>query len=274
MNRASWDESVPLHLASRFYNVADLRAGVAELYPIERAELGDPVGLEILHLQCHFGYDSLILARQGAGVTGLDFSAPAILAARSLAAELGLADKARFIEADLYDATAAIDAEACFDLVFTSWGALMWLHDIRRWAAIVAHFLKPGGRLYLAEGHPLANALECRPEDGPAGGTAGIRHYASYFEARPVLSDDPVDYADESAVMTNSRTYTFTHTLGDIVTALIEAGLVLEYLHEHDAVPWRMYDGLRADLDRMYRWPDKPWLPLAFSLSARRPGGS
>ena len=266
-NRASWDESVPLHLKSDFYDVANLRAGTAQLYPIERAELGPLRDLDVLHLQCHFGYDSLILARQGARVTGVDFSAPAIAAARDLAAELGLADRARFIEANVYDVTMQLDAKAGFDLVFVTWGALMWLHDIRRWAGIVAHFIRPGGRIYLADGHPFALTLH---EAATMDGDGRLRHGTPYFGSGPIRSDDPHDYADEAAVMVNSTSYVSLHTLGDIVTSLIDAGLRLEYLHEHDAVPWRMVEGLRADPDRMYRWPDRPWLPLAFSLSARR----
>lgn len=265
-NRAGWDESVPIHLRSDFYDVGKLRMGAAQLYPIERAELGPVSGLDILHLQCHFGYDSLILAQQGARVTGLDFSGTAIAAARGLADELGLAERACFVESDLYEAPLLLDAKAGFDLVFVTWGALMWLHDIRRWAKIVAHFLKPGGRIYLADGHPFALTLH---EAAMTDGEGLLRHQAPYFGSGPICSDDPHDYADESAVMVNSTSYVFLHTLGDIVTSLIDAGFRLEYLHEHDAVPWRMIEGLRTDPDRMYRWPDKPWLPLAFSLSAR-----
>jgi len=265
-NRAAWDESVPIHVRSAFYDVAALRAGTAQLYPIEREELGPVSGLDVLHLQCHFGYDSLVLARDGARVTGLDFSPAAIGAARDLARDLGLAGRARFVEADLHDAVRAIDAPAGFDLVFVSWGALMWLPDIERWAAIVAHFLRPGGRLYLADGHPCALALRC---------DAGVpdivlRPDTPYFSPGPHLSDDPADYADETAVLANTRMYTFQHTLAAIVTALAQAGLALEFLHEHDAVLWRLYDGLRADPDRMFRWPHRAWLPLAFSMSARR----
>lgn len=262
-NRAAWDESVPIHLRSDFYDVAALRAGTAQLYPIEREELGPVAGLDVLHLQCHFGYDSLVLARDGARVTGLDFSPAAIAAARALAHDLGLSDRARFVEADLHDAPRAIDAPASFDLVFVSWGALMWLPDIERWAGIVAHFLRPGGRLYLADGHPCALSLRCDP--GP------VLHPATpYFSPGPHPSDDPADYADDTATLTNTRMYTFQHTLAAIVTALARAGLAVEFLHEHDALPWRLYDVLRADPDRMFRWPHQAWLPLAFSVSARR----
>src|SRR5690349_12956971 len=155
-NRANWDERVGVHLAQGGYDLSALRAGRGQLHEIEEKELGDVRGLRILHLQCHFGCDSLTLAQRGAEVVGLDFSRAAIGAARNLAAELGLTAQARFVEADLYDAPAAVAGPASFDRVFVTWGAISWLPDIAWWARIVAHFLKPGGSLYLADGHPSA----------------------------------------------------------------------------------------------------------------------
>ena len=143
-----------------------MREGRARLHSIEEAELGPVEGLSILHLQCHFGRDSLTLAQRGAVVVGLDFSEPAILAARSLAAEVGLADRARFIQADLYDAPQAIGAPAAFDRVYVTWGAINWLPDIGRWAEIVAHFLKPGG--LIIENSPIPDEPEIRRIDASA----------------------------------------------------------------------------------------------------------
>jgi SAM-dependent methyltransferase len=124
------------------------------LNPIEEAEIGPFEGRRVLHLQCHFGRDSLILASRGATVVGLDFSKPAIATARELAAELGLTERARFVEADLYDAPSAIPEPGAFDLVFVTWGAINWLPDIQGWAEIVAHFLKPAGRSIWPKGIP------------------------------------------------------------------------------------------------------------------------
>ncbi|MGH6904869.1 MAG: class I SAM-dependent methyltransferase, partial [Geminicoccaceae bacterium] len=218
------------------------------------------------HLQCHFGRDSLILAQRGARIVGLDFSRPAITAAKGLAVELGLAERARFVEADLYDAPTAIPEPHGFDLVFVTWGAINWLPDIRRWAEIVAWFLKPGGALYLAEGHPAALVLDdAAPGQGDMPGW-----YAPYFLREPLVLDDPCDYADEGARLRNARTYAWVHPLGEIVSALIDAGLTLRWLHEHDAVPWRMFKLLVRDASGMYRWPERSWLPLAFSLRAER----
>lgn len=267
INRANWDERVAIHLASVPYDLTPLREGRGTLNPIEEAELGPVAGLAVLHLQCHFGKDTLTLAQRGAAAVGLDFSEPAIAAARALAGEVGLADRTRFVQADLYDAPEAIGAPAAFDLVYVTWGAINWLPDIARWAEIVAHFLKPGGRLYLAEGHPAALVFD--DEAPPAhGGFPGA--YVPYFDTRGHTFDTPNDYADEQAVIANSRTVEWMHPLGEVITALIDAGLALDWLHEHDAVPWRMFRCLAECQDGMFRWPTERWLPLAFSLSATR----
>ncbi|HEX5078308.1 MAG TPA: class I SAM-dependent methyltransferase [Geminicoccaceae bacterium] len=265
-NRANWNERVAIHLGAAGYEVDSLRAGRGRLHPIEEAEIGPLGGVRVLHLQCHFGRDSLILASRGASVLGLDFSPPAIAAARALAAELGLAERARFVEADLYDAPRAIGEPAAFDLVFATWGTINWLPDIRGWAGIVAHFLRPGGALYLAEGHPAALVLDdAAPRENTMPGW-----FAPYFSDGPLVLDDPRDYADPTARLTHARTYEWLHPLGAIVTALIDAGLTLCWLHEHDAVPWRMFELLVKEPDGMYRWPERPWLPLSFSLRAER----
>jgi SAM-dependent methyltransferase len=266
-NRANWDERVKIHLAAESYDLGPLRSGHGKLTPIEEAEIGSVDGHQILHLQCHFGRDTLTLAQRGASVVGLDFSAPAIAAARTLATELSMTNRARFIEADLYDAPQAVSES--FDLVFVNWGALNWLPDIRRWAEIVAGFLRPGGALYLAEGHPCAHVLddERRMQDGMPG------YCTPYFVGEPLRFDDPRDYADDSARLENATTYEWLHPLGEIVTSLLDVELNLKWLHEHDSVPWRMFDRLIKDHTGMYRWPDRPWFPLAFSVRAERSSG-
>jgi SAM-dependent methyltransferase len=266
VNRANWDERVAVHLAAPLYDLAPLRAGNARLNAIEEAELRPVAGLRVLHLQCHFGRDSLILAQLGAEVVGLDFSPAAITVARRLADDLGLAERARFVEADLYEAPAAIPEPASFDLVFVTWGAIYWLPDIRRWAEIVAFFLKPGGTLYLAEGHPAAWVLD----DAAPGHDQMPGWFAPYFERKPIVYDDPSDYADPNAKLTNSRTYSWMHPIGETVTAILAAGMSLKWLHEHDRVPWRMFRLLVEDEQGLFAWPDEPWLPLAFSLRAER----
>jgi SAM-dependent methyltransferase len=258
VNRAHWDEKVALHLGPRGYDLTSLRAGRGRLNAIEEAELWPVNGQRVLHLQCHFGADTLQLAQRGATVVGLDFSPPAIAAASRLASELSLADRARFVQADLYDAPTAIPEPAAFDMVFVP--------DLRRWAEIVAHFLKPGGSLYLAEGHPAAMVFDDAAllSDGRPG------FFAPYFSREPVVMEEAHDYVDETATARNAKTYTWIHPLSDIISNLLAAGLVLDWFHEHDAVTWRMFEILVQDADLLWRWPDRPWLPLAFSLRAHR----
>lgn len=265
-NRRFWDERVAVHLGPGGYTLADLRAGRGRLNAIEAAELGDVSGQRVVHLQCHFGRDSLCLAQRGATVVGLDFSPPAIAAADALAAELGLAGRARFVCADLYDARAAIGSAAGFDLAYVTWGAICWLPDIAEWARIVAHFLTPGGSLYLAEGHPAAYVFDdaARFPDGRPG------FFAPYFQTEAVVFDDARDYMNPAAVIVNTRSHTFIHPLASVIGALLDAGLRLEFLHEHDAVTWRMFACLTEGADGLFRWPDRPWLPLSYSLRARK----
>jgi SAM-dependent methyltransferase len=266
VNRGNWDERVAVHLGPRGYDLSDLRAGRGRLRAIEEAELPAVGGKRVLHLQCHFGADSLRLAQRGADVVGLDFSAPAIAAARALADELGLAGRARFVQADVYDTIHAVPMPHQFDLVFITWGAISWLPDIRRWTEIVAATLRPGGALYLADGHPAAFVFDdaTRSPDGMPG------FFAPYFLREPLVTEDPRDYADPEARLVSAKTYNWNHPLGDIVTNLIASGLALQWLHEHDAVTWRMFEILMKDAAGLYRWPERPWLPLAFSLYAVR----
>src|SRR5215469_61628 len=265
-NRADWDERVGVHLGPGGYDLSNLRAGHGRLNAIEEAELPSVRGKRVLHLQCHFGADSLTLAQRGAEVVGLDFSIRAIEAARNLANELGLAGQARFVHTDVYDAAEAIPAPHVFDLVFVTWGAICWLPDITQWAQIVAGMLRPGGSLYLADAHPAAYVLD--DENRSPDGTPGL--FAPYFSREPIIDADPGDYIDADAQLTNATTYNWIHPLGEVATSLIAAGMTLDWLHEHDAVPWRMFGILVKDDSGLYRWPDKRWLPLAFSISANR----
>jgi SAM-dependent methyltransferase len=263
-NRANWDERVDLHLDAESYDLAALRHGTGKLTSLEEAEIGPVDGLHILHLQCHFGRDTLTLAQRGAKVVGLDFSPRAIAVARNLAAELSLADRARFIEADLYDAPKVLDQR--FDLVFVNWGAICWLPDIRRWAEIVAHFIKPGGSLYQVEGHPITGVF-----DNQKGMQNALPDYfIPYFVGKALRFDDREDYAS-TKLLQNATRYEWAHPLGEIITGLIEAGLTIKWLHEHDCLPYKRFDVLVKDANRMYHWPGEQWLPLSFSLRAERP---
>ncbi|WGF89513.1 class I SAM-dependent methyltransferase [Marinivivus vitaminiproducens] len=267
-NRENWDERVAIHVASTMYDVDGLRAGDASLDPIVDGVLGDVTGLRIAHLQCHFGRDSLVLARRGAAsVTGLDFSPPAIAQATELAHELGL--PARFVLGNLYDTRALIPEPGGFDLVYATWGTIGWLPDIAGWAAIVAWLLKPGGCLAFAEGHPAALVFDSavkRPDGLPG-------FYVPYFHEGPLVEDGGTDYADETATLTRTRTFEWMHPVSRVIGELMAAGLTLEHFGEHDAVPWRMFGCLTPAEDGLFRFADRPWLPLSYALRMRKAPG-
>ncbi|MGB5811954.1 MAG: class I SAM-dependent methyltransferase [Polyangiales bacterium] len=262
-NRRRWDESVAVHMRSStgVYRIDDFRRGVDVLGPIESEELGDLAGKRVLHLQCHFGLDTLCLARRGACVTGLDFSHEAIAAARRLAEECAI--DATFVEADVYDAASAIPE--LFDLVFATWGAINWVPDICRWVQVATELLVPGGSFYLLEGHPAAMALEER-EDG----RLSPRH--AYFQgAEPVMSQEVHTYTGAPDRLQNATAYEWLHPLSAIVDATITSGLDLDFLHEHDRIPWQNFPSMTRDPQLMWSLPpDMPSFPLAFSLRATR----
>ena len=267
LNLANWNERVPVHLNGPGYKLDALRAGNDRLDPVATEVLGPVDGLRVLHLQCHFGLDTLKLAQQGATVTGLDFSPPAIETARALATELGLSDRARFVDANVYDAIEAINDPGSFDRIFVSWGALCWLPDLTAWARIVADFLKPGGFLALAEAHPAAyvfDDLKATPDGMPGWDMP-------YLSRQPMMLDVTGDYADPNARLKNSHTVEFLHPISDILMALINAGLRIDCFHEHDSIVWQMFAQLQKHGRSQYVWPDKPWLPLSYSLRATKP---
>ncbi len=268
VNQANWDERVPIHVnAPDAYDIDALRAGTDRLDPIATEILGPADGQRVLHLQCHFGMDSLRIARLGASVTGVDFSPPAIATARGLAAELGLADRARFVEANVYDALTTLPEPGGFDRVFVSWGALCWLPDIASWARVVAGFLARGGYLALADAHPFVYVFDSAnaTPDGMPG------WYVPYLERAPLAENEPIDYADPTARLRNSQTWQWLHPVSDILTALIAAGLRIDRFQEHDSCVWNVYDNLVRRGPQDFTWPARPWLPLSFSLRASKP---
>lgn len=253
-----WDERVPIHVQGDFYDVTGFIAGRSTLREFERAELGSVDGLTLVHPQCHFGQDTLSLAREGAKVTGIDFSEPAIDAARELAARAGI--QAEFIASDVYDAVNAVDGRQ-FDLVYTGLGAINWLPDIERWADVMASLLVPGGRIYMAEFHPITEIF----------GDEELVIERSYFGGGPWLWDEPGTYADMAAETTHNRSVEWVHTLGEVTSALTRAGLMLEFLHEHDYTLFPRWPFLERTADGIYRMPEgRPGLPLMYSLRAVR----
>jgi SAM-dependent methyltransferase len=269
LNRASWDERAPAHAASRDYAVEQFASDPGHLSEVVRFDLprlGDIGGLRGVHLQCHIGTDTISLARLGADMTGLDFSPASLAEARRIAGLAG-AD-VRFVEAEVYDAAGALGPEP-FDLVYTGIGALCWLPDIARWARVVAGLLRPGGRLFIREGHPMLWALD----DARPGGLLAVEY--PYFEREePLVFDDGGTYVETDVVFTHNRTHEWNHGLGEIVTALMSAGMDLTGLVEHDSVPWEALPGQMELIGGgEWRLADRPWrLPHTYTLQAvRRP---
>jgi SAM-dependent methyltransferase len=263
-NNALWDEWTKIHETSQFYDLAAFRRGGIRLRPYELEEIGPVEGLDVLHLQCHFGMDTLSFARLGARVTGADFSQAAVELARSVAGDIGHPE-ARFVQSDLYDLPAALEGD--FDLVYTSRGVLGWLPDIRRWARVVAHFVRPGGRFYITEIHPVAQAFE---DEGIAPGELQLRY--PYWEHRAPLAFPVVgSYADPMATVASPTEYGWDHGLGEIVTALVEAGLRIESLREYPFVDWPVGFLVEADDGTWRLPPGTPGeLPLFFSILATK----
>jgi ubiquinone/menaquinone biosynthesis C-methylase UbiE len=261
-NRALWDEWTAIHEGSEFYDLDGFRRGGIRIAEHEIEEIGPVEGQTLLHLQCHFGIDTLSWARLGARPTGVDFSPKAVALARSLASELGL--DARFVESDVYRLPDVLDET--FDVVYTSNGVLGWLPDIRRWAEVVARFVKPGGRFYVLEIHPVAQAFE---NEGVQPGELRLTY--PYWEHRnPLAFETRGSYADEAAHVETPMEYGWDHSLGEIVTALADAGLRIRKLREYPFVNWK--------LDFCVQAPDGTWrlppgdgeLPLMFSILATK----
>ena len=224
-NLALWNARTAHHVGSAFYDVPGFLAGQSSLKEIELALLGHVAGKRMLHLQCHFGQDTLSLARMGAHGTGLDFSDAAIAAARDLAAQAGV--EARFVCADVLDAHAACGGD--YNIVFTSYGVLGWLPDLKPWATQVAACLKRGGHFVMAEFHPVVwmfdNALE--------------RVTYPYFNRQAIVENETNGtYADRAADLSGHQSITWNHPLADVLHALLGAGLRLEVFQELDYSPY------------------------------------
>ncbi|WP_432827506.1 class I SAM-dependent methyltransferase [Dactylosporangium sp. CA-092794] len=267
LNRAQWDERAPAHAASPGYNIQGLLDDpglLSEVVRFDRPRLGDVAGLRAVHLQCHIGTDTLSLHRLGARITGLDFSPASLAQARDLAARAG-AD-IDYVEADVYRAAEVLEPGS-FDLVYTGVGALCWLPDIRRWAAVVAALLRPGGRLFIREGHPMLWSIDETRGDGVL-----AVHFAYFERPEPLVWDDNSTYVETEAKFTNNVTHQWNHGLGEIVTALLGEGLELTMLQEHDTCPWNPLPGFTAEVgEGEYRLADRPErLPLTYTLQARK----
>jgi SAM-dependent methyltransferase/GNAT superfamily N-acetyltransferase len=260
-NMAFWDAGSPDYALDRF--AAD-PTHLSDVIRFDLPRLGDVAGLRAVHLQCHIGTDTVSLARLGAEVTGLDLSRASLAEGRRFAARCGI--DVRFVEAHVYDALAVLEAGS-FDLVYTAVGALNWLPDIGRWAQVVSGLLRPGGRLHLREGHPVLWALA----DARVDGLLALEH--PYFETTGTAFGGDGTYAETDQELGFTWTVEFNHGLGEIVGALLAAGLELVALDEHDSVPWIALQGQMEPIGGgEYRLIDRPErLPHSYTLRARKP---
>ena len=263
-NRRSWDARTPTHFGSRFYDVDGFRAGASSLRSIEVEEVGDVRGKSLLHLQCHFGLDTMSWARLGARATGADFSEEAVSRARSLSEELGI--DAEFVVSNVYDLPDVLDGR--FDMVFTSYGVLTWLPDLERWAKVVAHFLEPGGSFHIVDAHPFGSVFY-REED-----TVDLRPFYPYSSRDVAPMEIPpgstyTDGPDEQY----GTTFEWGHSVGDILNPLISAGLVIEFFHEFHVSMYQALPMMEQGDDGWWRLPEGgESVPFLFSLKATKPG--
>lgn len=253
-NERGWDLRTPFHVASPFYDVERWKRGGSSLTPLETSWLGDVRGRSLLHLQCHFGQDTLSLARAGAIVTGADLSGESIRAAAALADEVGLS--ARFVRANVFD----LRLEERFDVVFTSWGVLGWLPSLEPWAKTVAAHLAVGGRFLLFEFHPYVWMSQSGPD-------LAIRY--PYFNRGPITEETTGTYADRTAPIRYVE-HGYNHALSDIVGALLRAGLTLTRIEELDHVYHDVFQGLEPRPQGGYWFSEaKGMVPLALAIEAR-----
>ena len=260
---ANWDERTPIHVASRFYDVQG-RDPESWFAAYEWHDLGSVEGRDVLHLQCHLGTETAAFARRGARtVTGLDLSAAAVREARRLAAGAGL--DIEYVHGNVYDAVEVL-GDRRFDVIYTGKGALCYLPDLDRWAATLAALLRPGGLAYLVEFHPLLYALGVTPAPSD---DLMLRH--DYLEGRGVRElDATYTYTDGPALTGATTSYEWSHSLGEVVTALAGAGLRVDSLRESDELPWLRWSRMEPTADGFWRLPESaPRIPLLYALRAR-----
>jgi len=257
VNKGTWDKKVRIHAASKFYDVENFKKGKTSLNRYELEELDNVKGKTLLHLQCHFGQDTLSWDRLGASCTGIDFSEEGIKKARNLNAELGLNSK--FIACNLYDVPKKVTGE--FDIVFTSYGVIGWLPDLTTWAKIIESKLKKGGIFYLIEFHPIVwmfDYLQSPP-----------KLMYPYQKSEVIYEEYKGTYTDNEAEII-SKEYGWNHGLGEVVSALTNAGLHIEFLHEFDKSPYNCLPDMIETKDGMFVQNVENLFPLIYSIKATK----
>ena len=256
-NQKLWDEWAAFHPDTSFYDMEGFLKGKNSLKPVELEALGDVKGKRLLHLQCHFGQDTLSWSRLGAKTTGVDFSATAIETARALNQQLGL--DARFIQSDIQSLKGKLEGQ--YDIAFTSYGVLTWLPGLQPWAEAIRHYLKPGGAFLLVEFHPAFVIFD--PENGqPA--------YSYFYEDNPIETDiNGGSYAGRYEGGKPRKEYTWQHSLSDIIMALLEAGLALEEFREYGYSPYNCWPEMEEVSPGRFRSKKLPGVPHLFSLKMK-----
>lgn len=262
-NQKRWDELTHEHKDSPFYDLDGFKAGKDRLRSIEVSELGDVSGKSLLHLQSHFGLDTLAWARRGAQVVGVDFSPEAISLAKTLSQELNI--PAEFYCTDIYKLPNILSDQ--FDIVFTSYGVLHGLPDLKRWAELIADYLKPGGIFYIVEDHPTFRTFRELPDST----LQAVRSY--FYDEEPQRIEWTSSYATEGEG-TKGISYVWDHSLGEILNSLISAGLQIEFLHEFPYAARAKFSFMEQGKDGWWRLPPPKHktIPFLFSLQARKPG--
>jgi 2-polyprenyl-3-methyl-5-hydroxy-6-metoxy-1,4-benzoquinol methylase len=260
VNLKRWNELVDIHAKSRSYNLRGFLEGETSLHSLELEALGDVNGKSLLHLQCHFGLDTLSWARLGAQVTGVDFSSKAINMALKLAQKTGLA--AEFICCNIYDLTNHLERQ--FDIVYSTYGVITWLHDLGAWASIIARYLKPKGQFFLAEFHPFMWVFD---DEHPS----ELRVRENYWQnQKPTFYEAEGTYVDTDARVKNTGAYEWAHPMSEIVNSLINAGLVVKELKEYPfSVDRHQLAFMEKGQDGYARLPGYN-LPLMYSITATK----
>ncbi len=258
LNRKLWDNKVPLHVKSDFYRLEQFLQGESSLTKIETDGLASEVsGKKLLHLQCHFGMDTLSWGRLGAQVTGVDFSPKAIRQARKLARETG--QKARFVESDIYSLKENLAGK--FDIVFTSFGTIGWLPDLEKWADVIQHFLKKGGVFYIADFHPWLYLFDYESGD----------LIYDWFNTEPIVEQVAGTYADRYADLKDVEVG-WNHSFEEILGALLGAGLRLEKMREFDCSPFNCFPKMVERAPGEFVWGKYAArkMPHVYSLRLRK----
>jgi SAM-dependent methyltransferase len=267
INQEWWNEAAQVHAQGYGYQLQAFLYGMNKLHNLEQTEVGDVQGKKLLHLQCHFGLDTLSWARLGAQVTGVDYAEQAIAIAQSLYEQLrpDLPAEATFVCSNIYTLPEVLDAAGQFDIVYTSYGVIGWLPNLLPWGKIIAHYLKPGGFFYIAEGHPFMWIFDEKSPD--------LKPVYPYFSREPIKDESSGTYAEPNTQLAHTTTYGWNHTLSEIFTSLISAGLTIDFFHEHPFCAWDCLPPMEPGPDNFLQFADaqkRAMIPLMFSLKATK----